>query len=53
MIKTLGHICILSKDLKRSRDFYCGVLGLKPHFDFFKDGELFGFYLQAAPESIH
>ena len=49
MIKTLGHICIFSKDLKRSRDFYCVVLGLKPHFDFLKDGELFGFYLQVAP----
>ena len=49
MIKALGHICILSNDLKRSRDFYCGVLGLKRHFDFLKDGELFGFYLQVAP----
>ena len=49
MIKTLSHICIFSKDLKRSRDFYCGALGLKPHFDFLKDGELFGFYLQIVP----
>jgi len=49
MIKTLGHICIHSNDLERSRNFYCGALGLKPHFDFLKDGELFGFYLQVAP----
>ena len=49
MIKTLSHICIFSKDLERSRNFYCGALGLKPHFDFLKDGELFGFYLQVAP----
>jgi len=49
MIKTLSHVCIFSRDLKRSRDFYCGALGLKPHFDFLKDGELFGFYLQIAP----
>ena len=49
MIKTLAHICIFSKDLNRSLDFYCGALGLKRHFDFFKDGALFGFYLQAGP----
>ena len=49
MIKTLSHICIFSKDLERSRDFYCGALGFKPHFDFLKDGKLFGFYLQIAP----
>jgi catechol 2,3-dioxygenase-like lactoylglutathione lyase family enzyme len=49
MIKTLAHICIFSKDLDRSRDFYCSALGLERHFDFFKDGVLFGFYLQVAP----
>lgn len=49
MIKALAHICIFSKDLDRSRDFYCGALGLQRHFDFFKDGVLFGFYLQVAP----
>src|SRR6185369_6483467 len=38
MIKALGHICILSSDLNRSLDFYCGALGLKRHFDFFKAG---------------
>src|SRR6185369_16419864 len=49
MIKALAHICILSSDLNRSLDFYCGALGLKRHFDFFKDGALFGFYLQVGP----
>ena len=53
MIKTLAHICILSKDLNRSLDFYCGALGLKRHFDFFKDGDLFGFYLAGRPRSFH
>ena len=48
MIKALAHLCIFSKDLERSRDFYCGTLGLKKHFDFHKDGKLFGFYLQVA-----
>jgi len=49
MIKNVAHICILSGDLNRSLDFYCGTLGLKKHFDFFKDGSLFGFYLQVDP----
>jgi catechol 2,3-dioxygenase-like lactoylglutathione lyase family enzyme len=49
MIKALAHLCIFSKDLERSRDFYCGALGLNPHFNFHKDGKLFGFYLQIAP----
>jgi len=45
-IKTLAHICLFSRDLEQSLDFYCGALGLRRHFDFFKDGNLFGFYLQ-------
>ena len=49
MIKALAHVCIFSHDLERSHDFYCGALGLKRHFDFHKDGKLFGFYLQVAP----
>jgi catechol 2,3-dioxygenase-like lactoylglutathione lyase family enzyme len=39
----------LFKRLEPKPDFYCGALGLKRHFDFFKDGVLFGFYLQVAP----
>jgi len=46
MIKTLAHVCLFSRDLNRSLDFYCGALGLRRHFDFIKDGEWFGFYLQ-------
>ena len=46
MIKALAHVCILSKDLDLSLEFYCGALGLPRHFDFIKAGRLFGFYLQ-------
>ena len=49
MIKALAHLCVFTNDLARTREFYCGALGLKPHFDFLKDGQLFGFYLQVAP----
>ena len=49
MIKAIAHLCVISNNLERSREFYCETLGLKRHFDFHKDGSLFGFYLQAAP----
>lgn len=52
MIKALAHLCIFTKDLERTRQFYCDVLGFKPHFDFLKDGKLFGFYLQVAPQQF-
>ena len=52
MIKALAHLCVFAQDLNRSRDFYCGVLGLQRHFDFFKDGALFGFYLQVSPDQF-
>jgi lactoylglutathione lyase/glyoxylase I family protein len=52
MIKTLAHVCIFSRDLNRSLDFYCGALGLRRHFDFTKNGELFGFYLQINPDQF-
>jgi glyoxylase I family protein len=52
MIKALAHLCVFTKDLKRTREFYCDALGLKPHFNFYKDGQLFGFYLQVAPQQF-
>ena len=52
MIKSLAHVCLFSKDLHRSLEFYCGALGLRRHFDFIKNGELFGFYLQIAPDQF-
>ena len=48
MIKTLAHVCLFSRDLNRSLEFYCGALGLRRYFDFMKDGELFGFYLEVG-----
>ena len=49
MIKALAHVCLLSRDLERTLDFYCGTLGLRKKFDFIRKGELFGFYLEVAP----
>jgi lactoylglutathione lyase/glyoxylase I family protein len=48
MIKALAHVCLLSRDLDRTLDFYMETLGLSKGFDFFRDGALFGFYLRVA-----
>ena len=48
MIKQLAHINIGSYDLKASEHFYCDVLGMEKTFEFIKNGELFGFYVQAG-----
>ena len=46
MIKQLAHACVMSSDLAATEAFYCGKLGLKKTFDFIKEGELYGFYLE-------
>ena len=48
MIKQLAHINILSDDLAKTEEFYCGLLGMKKGFEFLKDGKLFGFYLETG-----
>lgn len=52
MIKALAHLCIFTKDLQGTKTFYCDTLGFQHHFDFLKDGQLFGFYLQVAPQQF-
>ena len=48
MIKALAHVCIHSRDLARTRQFYCDGLGLSVQFRFIRQGELFGFYLKIS-----
>ncbi len=45
MIKQLAHVCIMSNDLGKTEKFYCDLFGLKRSFNFYKESELFGFYL--------
>lgn len=45
MIKQLAHACIYSTDLKKTGHFYTEALGLDLGFEFIKDGELFGYYI--------
>ncbi len=49
MIKSLAHLCLLSRDLQKTLDFYTGILGLRKKFDFERQGGLFGFYLEVGP----
>lgn len=46
MIKQIGHICIKTKDLAKTHRFYTEILGLKQKFEFEKDGEPFGYYIE-------
>jgi catechol 2,3-dioxygenase-like lactoylglutathione lyase family enzyme len=48
MIKQIAHICLTSKDLDASLKYYIGALGLDKHFEFIRDGKIFGFYLKAG-----
>lgn len=47
-VKSLAHICIKTKDLQRTLDFYCGALGMEKVFDFTKNGDRIGCYLKAS-----
>ena len=50
-VKQIAHVCIFAHDLEATRDFYRRVLGLDTQFDFLRDGEVFGFYLNAGGRS--
>lgn len=46
MIKQLAHVCIHSADLEATARFYFEGLGLERGYEFYKDDELFGFYIK-------
>jgi catechol 2,3-dioxygenase-like lactoylglutathione lyase family enzyme len=46
MIKQLAHLCIFTRDLSENARFYFDCLGLEKGFEFVKDGELFGYYIE-------
>ncbi len=48
MIKQLAHICINSPDLELTKRFYIEALGLELGFEFEKDGNPFGYYIQVG-----
>jgi glyoxylase I family protein len=48
MIKQIAHICILTKDLDKTRSFYLDALGLELGFEFERDGAVFGYYIKVG-----
>lgn len=48
MLTGIAHICIGSRDLDSTEDFYCKGLGMTRRFNFWRDGSRFGFYLDAG-----
>ncbi|QPC84378.1 VOC family protein [Phototrophicus methaneseepsis] len=48
MFKRLAHVNIGATDLAASEHFYCDILGMKKAFDFTRNGEKFGFYVEAG-----
>lgn len=51
IVKQIAHICIFSKDLQQTEDFYTNVLGFNKLFSFTRDGKVFGYYLDAGGDT--
>ncbi len=51
-VKSIGHICILSKDLEATKHFYCDLLGFEKIFDFIKEGRVSGFYFKISNDNF-
>jgi glyoxylase I family protein len=47
-VKQVAHVCIFAHDLEETRSFYQDVLGMSIQFNFLRDGEIFGFYLNGG-----
>ncbi|TGQ63868.1 VOC family protein [Mesorhizobium sp. M00.F.Ca.ET.186.01.1.1] len=50
-VKQLAHVCIFANNLEETRRFYRDVLGMEIQFNFLRDGEVFGFYLNCGGRS--
>lgn len=48
MIKGIAHICLLSTDINKSEHFYLTVLGFRKKFNFIKNNQICGFYLEGS-----
>ncbi len=52
MVKGLAHLCLGAGDLAAVEKFYCAGLGFKKGFDFVRNKEVIGFYLQVSPRNF-
>jgi glyoxylase I family protein len=50
-VKQLAHVCIFAHDLDETRKFYEDVLELNTQFNFLRDGNIFGCYLNCGARS--
>lgn len=50
-VKQLAHVCIFANNLDETRRFYEDVLGINIQFNFLRDGQVFGFYLNCGGRS--
>jgi lactoylglutathione lyase len=51
-IKSVAHVCIKTKDLERTLEFYCDAVGMQKLFRFTREGAAVGFYLKAANDTF-
>jgi glyoxylase I family protein len=52
MIKQLAHVCIYSTDLDATTRFYCEGLELERGFEFVRNGDLFGYYINLGENTF-
>lgn len=48
IIKQVAHACIFARDIKETSEWYKRVLGLEIKFNFTRDGEIFGYYIDVG-----
>lgn len=51
IVKQVAHVCIFAHNLKETEEFYQNVLGFKNIFNFTRNGEIFGYYLDAGGDT--
>ena len=51
MIKGVAHVCLSATHLPAVKRFYCCGLGFKKTFDFIRNNQVVGFYLEISPGS--
>ncbi len=47
-VKQVAHVCVFAKDLEQTKAFYRDVLGMTVAFNFTRDGQVFGCYLDVG-----
>lgn len=51
IVRQIAHICIFARDLEETADWYKRVLGFEKIFNFTRNGEVFGYYLDAGGDT--